>query len=132
MQSRTTCLMSEYQLVHNARAWTLNSERTAHKGHWTKKSAQNAEWRYAFFIYAKQAKIPKLKSIDVEVRQICPTRRMPDPVSCVGAAKAAIDGVTEAGVIPNDTGRYVHSVKFYAPELGERDQLILLIRGEPA
>lgn len=117
-----------YELCHYSKPWTFNAERAFR--HWSERSETTKQWRYAFKILAKQAKIPALAYARVEVRHLhkpLGKRKWPDPVACAGAAKAAIDGVVDAGVFPDDNGDYIASVEFLAPEASDKDGLVLIL-----
>lgn len=90
-----------------------------------------AQWRRDFMFLAKQAKIPRCHWIRVVVHQYCTTERMPDPGNIFPAVKAAIDGLVDAKVIPKDTRHFVHFIGFWAPQRGERAEVVLQIEGEP-
>jgi hypothetical protein len=123
-----------WTLTYYKRPWTLNSERAGGRrglgGHYGRATATK-EWRQAFKLLAIEAKIPKLKSVDVEIQPISKTRNFADVCSCIGAEKAAVDGVVDAGVLPDDSGEYVTSVKFYPPVKGDKDALVVTLIGEP-
>ncbi len=132
--------MQTWELTHYERPMTINDERgRAGKnvdhgrasGHWSQRAKITKQWREAFWLLAKEAKVPRLQWIEIEVEQICRDRRMPDAVSgCLGAYKAGQDGIVDAGVIPNDTGEYVKKVTFLAPRTVKgQDSLTLRITG---
>lgn len=65
------------------------------------------EWREAFYWLAKQARIPKLASIEMEVRCVYPNRKgWLDIGNAYPSAKAALDGIVDAGVIVDDREPY--------------------------
>lgn len=123
-------------LEYPRRPWTVNSERgrggTKDTGHWSKRSGLVREWRQAFHDLAVEAQIPPLGQAHFEIMQICRDRRRPDTAACVLAAKAAVDGLVDAGVLPNDTADEVLSKKFWAPEVvkGTDAMRILIVRAE--
>jgi hypothetical protein len=55
---------------------------------------------------------------------------MQDTAACFPAAKAAIDGLVDSGLITDDTPDIVKTITFHAPRTG-RDGLVLIISGEP-
>lgn len=63
------------------------------------------------------------------VVQMCRDKRMPDTGNAFPAAKAAIDGLVDAGVLPDDNGRYVHALTFLAPQAAGFDALELHVTG---
>ena len=58
-------------------------------------------------------------------------RSMPDVAACYPAVKAAIDGLVDAGVVPDDGPFNVMRITFRAPEIANRDGLRLRICEEP-
>ena len=114
-----------WPLTYQAKPGTLNAER---KAHWSKRAAATAEWRSAFWALAKEAKVPKLARVTLDVRVECRTRRLPDPGAVWPAVKAAEDGIVDAGVIPDDTGEHVLWLRMWAPECTGRDALTVAVR----
>ena len=49
------------------------------------------------------------------VEQKCRDGRMPDTGACMVGAKAIIDGAVDAGLIPDDSPKYVSAIVFAAP-----------------
>lgn len=108
--------VTEWELFYGVRPWTSNSERTWH--HY-KRASMVKEWREAFWALAKEAKIPPLTRIGVVVTPVLNGRgRIQDVGGCFPAAKAAIDGLVDANVIPEDGPMYVRWLLFKAPERG--------------
>ena len=99
-----------WELFYDKRPWTTNKERNLHH-HQRAKLVK--EWRTAFKELALEAGIPALPKINVSVTPILPDRRVQDTAACNPAAKAAIDGIVDAGVIPDDTPEYLAWIKFY-------------------
>lgn len=56
-------------------------------------------------------------------------KKLPDTDAAYFAAKAALDGLVDARVIPNDTGEWVLSITHEAPRVSDRDALTLLLEG---
>lgn len=116
-----------WTLRYDQRPLTVNKERTLH---WHAHRAATREWRQAFYVLALQAKVPKLIAVQLEVVAVKRDRRaIPDPGGILPAAKAAIDGLVDAGVLPDDTDQYVRALVFL-PHRIERgaDALELTIR----
>lgn len=109
------------------RAWTLNQERSDNL--WVHRK-RTAIWRAAFKELAEPdvAAGNRLTLVEITVRQECNRPPLPDPVSCVGAYKAALDGLVEAGLLPNDTGAVVRRVIFMPARRTGRDRLTLSLR----
>lgn len=127
--------MSElhYDLTYAKRPWTVNDERGGHHNnlsHWSVLSPLKTEWRQAFKLAAKQAKIPHFDRVGIEVRQYCRTEQMPDTGANYGAVKSAIDGLVDAQVIDDDDRRYVKYILTFAPEKGPGDALVVTVVGD--
>lgn len=120
----------QWTLTFDERPWTSNaqSSRRAFQGH-------VKLWRGAYRLLAIQERIPKLQRIDVEVRPVLHTGRwMQDASACHPAAKAAIDGLVDAGVIPDDRPPFVRSVTYLEPRVDRarrRDAMELTIHEQP-
>jgi len=99
-----------WTLTYEARPHNTNSER---QGNRHKRAAWVAEWRAAFRLLALEHHIPPLDAITATVRPVYPNRRsLPDVAACAPSAKAAIDGIVDAGVLPDDAAAYLHAVTF--------------------
>lgn len=115
--------MNEISITHFDRPWTLNAERSGGKrghGHWTTTRELTASWREAFFFLAKAQKAPSWTQAHVIV-----DATMRHPISDTGniypAVKAALDGLIDAGVLPDDTAKHVLSITMNAPTRCEKD-----------
>jgi crossover junction endodeoxyribonuclease RusA len=114
-----------FRLCHRARPWTANAER---RMHFHDRAALVAEWRTAFAILAREARVPPLGRIAVTAMPVRADRRSrPDVAACYGAVKAAIDGLVDAGVIEDDDPDHVVEVRFSAPCMGSHDALVLVV-----
>jgi hypothetical protein len=54
--------------------------------------------------------------------------RLQDVGACNPAVKAAIDGIVDAGVLPDDSSKFLRSLIFLPPQ-NDRNSLVLYIRG---
>lgn len=116
--------MRVWTLRYERRPWTLNIER---QGNRWKRAPLVKEWRLAFADLAREAQIPRLAAIDVVVIPTLKNRRaMPDTGACIGAAKAAIDGLVDAGVLLEDGPEFVRSLRFLAPVVTGADDALLI------
>lgn len=98
-------------LTYNARPISLN----ASYGHFrTERTAHVIEWRNAFFWLAREARIPPLDAIEVTV-SVGMSGRLQDIGNAYVSAKAAIDGLVQAKVIPDDTGEHLLHLGFTPP-----------------
>lgn len=116
-----------WTLEHLDRPWSLNDERAQH---WSVRRARTEEWRGVFHLLALEAKIPRLVSVSLSVQPYLKGRQQ-DTGNCYPAVKAAIDGLVDAGVIPDDTPEYVSAITFLAPEKASENRLVLGICGRP-
>ena len=107
---------------------TMNDYRTLH---FQRRAAYDREVRERFGWLARQARIPHLDAITVTAHPVCRHKPIPDVGACYPAAKAAIDGLVDVGVIPDDCEPYVELLAFAPPTIGDRDALILVIEERP-
>jgi len=114
-----------YRLELEQRPWTTNAERAGNR--W-ERAALTKEWRTAFQLLAKQEKIPVMSWISVTVEPHQKGGRLQDVGACNPAVKAAIDGIVDAGVLPDDSSQYVRSLIFLPPHK-DKNSLVLYIRG---
>jgi crossover junction endodeoxyribonuclease RusA len=121
--------MTKYSLtVSGRRPWTTNQERK--RGSHYERSEQTKWWREAFRDAALEANIPHFRAITIEVTPILPDRKIQDTGACYPAAKAAIDGLVDAGVIDDDAPKYVPTITFHSPVLSNYAGLEVLITPE--
>lgn len=107
------------------RVHSLNAERSAH---WSKRHAMTKVYREAIAWQATRHRgISTPVRITAEVVMKPPLMDAANYYPCV---KAAIDGLIDAGVIPDDSPKYVGSVTMVAPRKpidGEAQRLILTV-----
>lgn len=116
-----------WEIEFNQRPWTTNKERTEH--HMTR-AKRVKEWREAFAWLAKAQRIPHLESARITAKPWQKGGVLQDVAACNPAVKAAIDGLVDAGVLTDDSPKYLTSIEFYAPEKG-KDALTLMVYGKP-
>ena len=122
--------MSTWTLRWEDQVPLVNAERSAH---WSKRAKLTSSWRQAFWGLAREQRIQKLPAVRLTVRhEVKRKGRVPDPVACLPAYKAAVDGLVDAKVIPDDDSRYVRSVTFEAPEVTGVDALELVVEASEA
>lgn len=116
----------QWTVVVEGHLFTLNSERTMH---FHKRARLIKTWREAACEEAKRAKIPKMKCIDVTFVPCRTNRRnMADTGGHIPVAKACIDGLVDAGIIPDDGPEFLKSLTFKAPYVdGGEDRAMLYI-----
>jgi crossover junction endodeoxyribonuclease RusA len=121
----------EFYLEYQSRPFTTNAIYGRLNRH--DRAALVKEWREAFCLLAREQKIPELGAIRVFAWPVLRDRRIQDVGACSPAVKSAIDGLVDAGVIPDDDGRYVTMIAFGRPEQEQPyDALRLLIQEEPS
>lgn len=113
-------------LRYDARPLTVNQERA---GHWRAHRAATREWRQTFHLLAIAEKVPHLEACTIDVVVIRKDRRAaPDPGGVLPAAKAAIDGLVDAGVLDDDSDRYVRALTFLPHRIEACNALELTVR----
>lgn len=76
--------------------------------HWAPKARLTRAWRHATHIRARQAKLPKgLERVHITANVIKPSGRAYDVHNLLPTAKAAIDGLVDYGLIPDDTNTHL-------------------------
>lgn len=84
--------------------------------HWRRKAEYTATWRHAGFLYAKQTVAalrdytPEPSNVLVTFEVSDPSRRR-DPMNAWPTVKAALDGMVDAGLWPDDDARWVTVVQ---------------------
>lgn len=111
-----------WRLVYDRPALSLNAER---KGHWSARHEHTVEIRQAFLLLAKKAKIGRHERITVTVHHEVHRGKLPDIGNCYPTAKAAIDGLVDAGVIPDDTGEHLVLLSFTPPTRSARNAVLI-------
>lgn len=95
-----------------------------------KRAALVKEWREAFEILAREAKIPALEDVSIVITPYAKDKRWrADTSSCHPTAKASIDGLVDAGVMEDDNPDYLKFVGFNAPIINGEDALEMVITG---
>jgi hypothetical protein len=116
------------ELKYEARPWTLNEERAGHR---YQRASRTKKWRRVFCDLAKSAATPCLTNCTVTATPYQLRGRMQDVAACVPAVKAAIDGLVDAGVLVDDSPKYLHAIVFNQPRKG-KPALHLRIDGDLA
>jgi crossover junction endodeoxyribonuclease RusA len=119
--------MREWRLEYEARPFTMNQVFGRLNRH--DRNALVQEWREAFALLAMEAKVPPLAAIRVFAFPVLRDRRIQDVGACYPAVKSAVDGLVDAGVIPDDDPRYVTMIAMGQPlQEQPRDALRVLIQ----
>lgn len=118
-----------WTLTYHARPWTTNAER---RGNHFQRAVNVRTWREAFWALAHEAKVGRHQRIKLTVALQLRGRRSMDIDACAPATKAAIDGLVDARVIPDDGHGHIESITILEPILGaERDAFTLTIEEVP-
>ena len=115
-----------WTLRYEARPWTMNTSR-GRTAHWAQEAARTRDWRTAFGLLAFAEGVPPLERVHITVHHECRTARLADCGAIAPAAKAAVDGLRDAGIIPDDDPRHVLSLTFTAPRKTGVDALTIEI-----
>jgi crossover junction endodeoxyribonuclease RusA len=92
------------------------------------------EWRDKFKELAEEAGIPRLAIMYIEATPNLKDRRFQDTAACNPAVKAAIDGIVDAGVVPDDRPEFLKWILFHPCKLtpGQNGLTIRVIGKEEA
>lgn len=94
---------------------TVNRVATLHRQAW---ATHTREVRGMWHLLALEAKVPPLDRARVVVTPLHANNRSPqDVAACAPEAKAAIDGLVDAGVLADDTARHLLAVTFCPPRV---------------
>jgi crossover junction endodeoxyribonuclease RusA len=119
--------VNSWTIEHSGLVWTMNAERRMNV--W-RRAQLTREWRAAYKMLAIAQKVPKLEWARVVVQPYQKNGRLQDVGACFPTAKAAIDGVVDAGVLADDSAQYLVGLEFLAPLRGS-GKLVLTFIGEP-
>ena len=113
-----------WELVHPARPTPMNAYRRLHPH---ARARYDRLWRRTFADLARRARVPHLDAVIITVGQWCLRPPLPDPGANFPTAKAAVDGLVDAGVLTDDSSEFVRYLGFAAPERGPEDLFLLSI-----
>jgi hypothetical protein len=113
-----------WEISHEQRPLPANAYRTLH---FRARATYDREWRNTFGWLARQQRIPRLDAAIVTVVQVCKHHSLPDVGACFQTAKAAIDGLIDVHVLPDDDPAHLKFLGFVAPIRGDRDRLTLVV-----
>ncbi len=119
---------ARWTLYDHERPWTMNNERT---WHWSKRASRTKETRERFAWLCLAEKVPSLEYVSFDIVPLAKHRgSLADPAAHYPTVKAAIDGIVDAGVIPDDSGKYIQKITFWSPLVSKRDGLQIIIKEE--
>lgn len=122
---QTEFLPDAYGVVHYAkRPWTTNAERRMHH---MERAGLVREWRETFGWLARMERLKPITQAIIVVQPHLKGKRSMDCDACMPAAKAAIDGLVDAGVLISDAPPNVVEIRYMAPILESKDGLTLFI-----
>ena len=99
--------------------------------HWRKVAEFTARWREAFKLMSTGSE--PLAWCNVTVQYVHGSNRKMDVAAEALALKAALDGIVDGGVLPDDNPQYVRSVKFLpATYVAGEERLIVTLEGPVA
>jgi crossover junction endodeoxyribonuclease RusA len=75
--------------------------------HWRQKAERTGNVRTKVRLLAKQARIPAAARLTVQLHYLPGDGRRRDAPNLVATSKPAIDGLVDAGLVPDDNDRYV-------------------------
>lgn len=98
---------------HEAQTWTVGIPSSLrlitsnHRLHWAAQARATRAIRHAAKLLAKSARIPALPRAKVVAEYRPADRRRRDPANWYPSVKAAIDGLVDAGVLPDDDAAHL-------------------------
>ena len=95
--------------------------------HHMERAALTREWREAFGWLARKEHLAPVSQAIIVVQPHLRFKRSMDCDACMPAAKAAIDGLIDAGVLIDDKPPNIVEIRYSAPILDSEDGLTLLI-----
>lgn len=108
-----------------SRPLTLNAARKMNRYEW---AAHTKATRGVWFILTRKAGVPAIDCATITVEPLHKNFRSPQDVSAAAAgAKAAIDGIVDAGVLADDDPTHLLAVTFLPPHICGRDGMRLTI-----
>ncbi len=87
----------------------LNEIIAAAKSHYAKYSTEKKAYTEEVAWLAKQARLPKLEKVYLFITWFEPDRRR-DPDNIMTGQKFILDGLVAAGVLPNDSQKYIAGI----------------------
>jgi len=105
--SETTGIAQLGLTIPNA-VWLTSNQRL----HWAAKAKRTATIRQLAAVQARNLGIEPMMQVHVAAFIGYPTSAKADPPNAAPAVKAAIDGLTDAGVWPDDDSEHVVAVEF--------------------
>ena len=107
-------------LIWEGERWVTTNEHL--RSHYHVRNAASKYWRGVVATLARQVGVPvRMGRIGVEVQCLVPHKGRRDPDADMMVMKFVLDGLADAGCIPDDTGTYVRFFTGFAPMMGADD-----------
>jgi hypothetical protein len=103
---------------------TANRQRTQSHHTW---GPMNKATRQASCVLARKAKVPRLEQVGIEVQPVQTKGVLADPGAHAPTAKAVIDGLVDAGVLEDDSGKVVAYLQMWAPWKGPEEGIYVSV-----
>jgi hypothetical protein len=87
------------------------------RNHYMTSHRERQKWKNASIQAVRLKGIPKLELVELTFQARLTEDPLPDPGAIAPSAKGIIDGFVAAGVLPDDSGKYVHAITYLAPRL---------------
>lgn len=98
-----------------------------HRTHWRKRANTTRLLRAAAFVCAKAAKVPPLQRAHVVGIYEPPNKRRRDAANLYPSFKAAIDGLVDAGVLPDDDSAHLDGPDMRLGPVHPGGRLVLIV-----
>lgn len=119
-------MSNTYVIAYGGQPWTVNTDRNLHPH---QRARRIKEFRQAFWALAREQRIPPLGGVRIEA-QVCQQRgKLADLAAYAVAVKAAVDGLTDARVFPDDDQEHLVGLTFL-PTIRGPWRLTLTVTGE--
>lgn len=112
-------------VAEGARPLTVNAVAKMHRFAWAAHTAQvRQEWGWL----ARAEKLPRLAAVTIDATPLHLDYRSPQDCAAMAPhVKACVDGLVDAGVIPNDSPDFVWAITFHRPRVCGTNGLELTI-----
>jgi len=114
-------------LVFPAGTKILTANEMRAKGHWSKFYTIIKSWRAMACLLAQQQKVPLMEKVKIRAVYHPPDNRRRDTSNIFPTIKAAVDGIVDAGVLKDDSDKYVLSVEMVRGSNVALGQLVIEI-----
>jgi crossover junction endodeoxyribonuclease RusA len=96
------------------------------RGNWQSRAEAVKTWRNAGYVATRTARLPRLDRVRVALHAVPPTARRRDPSNLMPTQKAVLDGMVAAGLVPDDSEKYVQELVpvLHAPTDSYQDRVM--------